>query len=52
MVKVIADKVTDRILGVHVVGPSAAELVQQGVIAMEFAASSEDLALTIFHIRP
>ena len=48
MVKVIADKITDRILGVHVVGPSAAELVQQGVIAMEFAASSEDLALTIF----
>ncbi|MET4695040.1 dihydrolipoyl dehydrogenase [Endozoicomonas lisbonensis] len=48
MVKVIADKATDRILGVHVVGPSAAELVQQGVIAMEFAASSEDLALTIF----
>ena len=48
MVKVIADKETDRILGVHVVGPSAAELVQQGVIAMEFAASSEDLALTIF----
>ncbi|WP_299732401.1 dihydrolipoyl dehydrogenase [uncultured Endozoicomonas sp.] len=48
MVKVISDKVTDRILGVHVVGPSAAELVQQGVIAMEFAASTEDLALTIF----
>ncbi|MGI9273705.1 MAG: dihydrolipoyl dehydrogenase [Endozoicomonas sp.] len=48
MVKVIADKATDRILGVHVVGPSAAELVQQGVIAMEFAGSSEDLALTIF----
>ncbi|MFK0573995.1 dihydrolipoyl dehydrogenase [Endozoicomonas sp.] len=48
MVKVIADKATDRILGVHVVGPSAAELVQQGVIAMEFAASTEDLALTIF----
>ncbi|MCW7551743.1 dihydrolipoyl dehydrogenase [Endozoicomonas gorgoniicola] len=48
MVKVIADKATDRILGVHVVGPSAADLVQQGVIAMEFAASSEDLALTIF----
>ena len=48
MVKVIADKATDRILGIHVLGPSAAELVQQGVIAMEFAASSEDLALTIF----
>ena len=48
MVKVIADKSTDRVLGVHVLGPSAAELVQQGVIAMEFAASTEDLALTIF----
>ncbi|MCL6271132.1 dihydrolipoyl dehydrogenase [Sansalvadorimonas sp. 2012CJ34-2] len=48
MVKVIADKATDRILGVHVIGPSAAELVQQGVIAMEFASSAEDLALTMF----
>lgn len=48
MVKVIADQATDRILGVHVVGPSAADIVQQGVVAMEFAASSEDLALTIF----
>ena len=48
MVKVVADKKTDRVLGVHVVGPSAAELVQQGVIAMEFASSCEDLALTIF----
>ena len=48
MVKVIADKKTDRILGVHVIGPAAAELVQQGAIAMEFAASSEDLALTMF----
>jgi len=48
MVKVIADKASDRILGVHAVGPSAADIVQQGVIAMEFAASSEDLALTIF----
>ncbi len=48
LVKVIASEETDRVLGVHVVGPSAAELVQQGVIAMEFAASSEDLALTMF----
>ena len=47
-VKVVSDQVTDRILGVHVIGPSAAELVQQSVIAMEFAASTEDLALTIF----
>ena len=48
MIKIIADKETDRVLGVHAVGPCAAELVQQGVIAMEFSASSEDLALTIF----
>lgn len=48
MVKVIADKNTDRILGVHCVGPSAAELVQQGVIGMEFVSSAEDIALTIF----
>ncbi len=48
MVKVIAHKETDRILGVHAVGPCAAELVQQGVISMEFHASAEDLALTMF----
>lgn len=47
-VKVIAHETTDRILGVHVVGPSAAELVQQGAIAMEFGSSSEDLGLTVF----
>ena len=48
MVKIIAHEKTDRILGVHVLGASAADIVQQGVIAMEFAASSEDLALTVF----
>jgi dihydrolipoamide dehydrogenase len=48
MVKVIADSNTDRIIGVHCVGPSAAELVQQGVIGMEFVSSAEDIALTIF----
>ncbi len=48
MVKIIADAETDRILGCHIVGPSAADLVQQVVIAMEFGASSEDLALTVF----
>ncbi|MDE1461179.1 dihydrolipoyl dehydrogenase [Spartinivicinus poritis] len=47
-VKVIAHEKTDRILGVHVVGPSAAELVQQGAIAMEFGSSAEDLGLTVF----
>ena len=47
-VKVIADKKTDIILGVHAFGPSAADIVQQGVVAMEFKASAEDLGLTIF----
>lgn len=48
MVKIIADQETDRILGCHIVGPSAADLVQQVVIAMEFGSSAEDLALTVF----
>ena len=48
LVKVIADAKTDRVLGVHVIGPSAAELVQQGAIAMEFGSSAEDLGLMVF----
>ncbi|WP_111496375.1 MULTISPECIES: dihydrolipoyl dehydrogenase [Marinobacter] len=48
MVKIIADEKTDRILGFHVTGPQASELVAQGVIAMEFGSSAEDLALTCF----
>jgi dihydrolipoamide dehydrogenase len=47
-VKIIADAITDRVLGVHVIGPSAAELVQQGAIAMEFGSSAEDLGLMVF----
>ncbi len=48
MVKMLADAETDRILGCHIVGPSAADLVQQIVIAMEFGSSAEDIALTVF----
>lgn len=48
MVKVIADAKTDRVLGVHVIGPSAAELVQQGAIAMEFGTSAEDIGMMVF----
>lgn len=48
MVKVIAHEETDRILGVHIVGPHASELIAQAVIAMEFGSSSEDLGLTMF----
>lgn len=48
VVKIIADAQTDRILGAHVLGPQASELVAQAVIAMEFDASAEDLGLTMF----
>ena len=47
-VKIIADAKTDAVLGVHCVGPSAAELVQQGAIAMEFGSSAEDLGMMVF----
>ena len=48
VVKILADAETDRILGVHILGPQASELIAQAVIAMEFDASAEDLGLTMF----
>ena len=48
VVKMIAHEETDRILGCHIVGPSAADLVQQVAIAMEFGASAEDIGMTVF----
>ena len=50
-VKVIAAQDDDRILGVHIVGPMAGELIAEAVLAMEYAASSEDLQRTI-HAHP
>ncbi len=50
-VKILADAKTDRILGMHVVGPYASELIAEGVVAMEFGASSEDIA-RICHAHP
>ena len=47
-VKILSDADSDQILGAHVVGPSAADLVQQIVIAIEMAASTEDLQLMVF----
>ena len=47
-VKLIADAQTDRILGCHIIGGNASELIAQAVIAMEFGSSAEDLALTVF----
>lgn len=48
MVKMLAHAETDRILGCHIVGPSAADLVQQVAIAMEFGSSAEDIGMTVF----
>ena len=50
-VKVLADASTDRILGVHIIGPRAGELIAEAVVAMEFGASSEDIARTS-HAHP
>lgn len=49
--KVIADRETDQILGVHIIGPNASELISEAVVAMESDLSSEDLARTI-HAHP
>jgi dihydrolipoamide dehydrogenase len=51
MVKMLADATTDEILGVHIVGPQASELIAEAVVAMEFKASSEDIA-RICHAHP
>jgi dihydrolipoamide dehydrogenase len=48
MVKMLADARTDRVLGCHIIGPSAADLVQSIVIAMEFSSSAEDLGMMVF----
>ncbi|MGH8599683.1 MAG: FAD-dependent oxidoreductase, partial [Burkholderiales bacterium] len=50
-IKVLADAKTDRILGVHMIGPYVSELIAEAVVAMEFAASSEDIA-RIVHAHP
>lgn len=50
-VKILADKKTDRILGVHIIGPSAGDLIHEACVAMEFGAAAEDLARTC-HAHP
>lgn len=51
MVKFIADAETDRILGIHIVGANAGEMIAEGVLAVEYGASSEDVARTS-HAHP
>jgi dihydrolipoamide dehydrogenase len=50
-VKILADAANDRILGVHIIGPFASELISEAVVAMEFDASAEDIA-RIVHAHP
>ncbi len=51
LVKILADATTDRVLGVHIIGPEAGGLIHECVLAMEFGASSEDIARTC-HAHP
>lgn len=51
MVKMISDPETDRILGVHIIGPNAGEMIAEGTLALEYGASSEDIARTC-HAHP
>ncbi|WP_299739756.1 dihydrolipoyl dehydrogenase [uncultured Roseobacter sp.] len=50
-VKILADKTSDRILGAHIIGPAAGDLIHEICVAMEFGASAEDLAMTC-HAHP
>ena len=50
-VKILADKATDRVLGAHIIGPDAGTLIAELATAMEFGASSEDIARTC-HAHP
>jgi len=50
-VKILADAATDKILGVHIMGPNAGEMIAEGVLGMEYGASAEDVARTC-HAHP
>jgi dihydrolipoamide dehydrogenase len=50
-VKILSDAATDKVLGVHIVGPDAGHLIAEVVLAMEFGASAEDIARTC-HAHP
>ena len=49
--KVLAHKETNRLLGLHIVGPDAGEIIMEGVIGLEYGATAEDLARTV-HAHP
>ena len=49
--KILADVETDELLGMHILGPQASHLIAEGVLALEFGASAEDVARTV-HAHP
>jgi dihydrolipoamide dehydrogenase len=51
MVKILAHKETDKILGIHIIGPNAGEMIAEGVLGMEYGAAAEDIARTC-HAHP
>ena len=51
LVKILSDSQTDKILGIHIIGPNAGEMIAEGVLAIEYGASSEDVARTC-HAHP
>jgi dihydrolipoamide dehydrogenase len=51
MVKIISDKETDKVLGIHIIGSNAGEMIAEGVLGMEYGASSEDIGRTC-HAHP
>jgi dihydrolipoamide dehydrogenase len=51
LIKVLADKETDEILGVHMIGPRAADMIAEAVLAMEFKATAEDIT-RVSHAHP
>ena len=50
-IKILAEKETDKLLGVHIIGPNAGEMIAEAVLALEYGASSEDVARTC-HAHP
>lgn len=50
-VKILTEKKTDKILGIHVIGPNAGEMIAEGVLGMEYGAAAEDIGRTC-HAHP
>lgn len=51
LIKILTDKETDKVLGVHMIGPNAGEMIAEAVLGIEYGASSEDIARTC-HAHP